>query len=349
MKIQKSLFLLLFFAVSCTKNDIPTCVDDVALFSLADFPIGVAVSPFELESNSAYRQIVVEQFNRITPGNAFKPDALQPLENNFSFEIADSLVAFANANGKQIHGHTLLWHNQLPSWMNSFSGNRDEWILMMETHIKTVVTHFGNQVKSWDVVNEAFEDNGDFRENIWYQNIGEAYLKLAFELAHEANPDAILFYNDFNIAAKTKKCEAILNHFKKLKNEGVPVHGIGLQLHVFNATPSEDKIKNAVKAIANEGFQIHFSEIDISMNLSGGNMKLTDNKLQKQGERMKLLTDIFQTIPENQQFGMTIWGVSDLDSWIPSFFDREDYPLLYDENYKPKPMYCGFLEGLMER
>lgn len=348
MKIQKSLFLLLFFVVSCTKNEIPTCDDDVALFSLADFPIGVAVSPFELDNNSAYRQIVVEQFNSITPGNTFKPDALQPLEGDFSFEISDSLVAFANANGKRIHGHTLLWHNQLPSWMNSFSGSREEWISMMETHIKTVVTHFGNEVESWDVVNEAFEDNGDFRENIWYQNIGEAYLKLAFEFAHEANPDAILFYNDFNIAARQSKCEAILNHFKKLKNEGVPVHGIGLQLHIFNSTPSENKIKKAVEAIANEGFQIHFSEIDISMNLSGGNMRLTDNKLQKQGERMKLLTDIFQTIPPNQQFGMTVWGISDLDSWIPSYFGREDYPLMYDHNYEPKPMYCGFLEGLMD-
>ena len=117
MKIQKSLIFLFFFVISCTKNDIPTCDDDMTLFSLADFPIGVAVSPFELEENSAYRQIVVEQFNSITPGSTFNPDALQPNENDFSFEVADSLVAFANQNGKWIHGHTLLWHNQLPSWI----------------------------------------------------------------------------------------------------------------------------------------------------------------------------------------------------------------------------------------
>lgn len=347
MKIQKSLFLLLFFVVSCTKNEISTCDDNIALFSLADFPIGVAVSPFELDNNSAYRQIVVKQFNSITPGNVFKPDALQPLENDFSFEIADSLVAFANANGKRIHGHTLLWHNQLPSWMNNFEGTRDEWITMMKTHIETVVSHFGSQVEGWDVVNEAFEDNGDFRENIWYQNIGEEYLELAFEFAHEANPDVLLFYNDFNIAARTKKCEAILNHFIRLKNNGVPIHGIGLQLHIFNSVPTNNMIKKATDAIVEAGFLIHFSEIDISMNLNGGNMRLTENKLQQQGQRMEFLAKLFLTISSTQQYGMTLWGISDLDSWIPSYFGREDYPLMYDNHYQPKLMYCGFLKGLV--
>lgn len=346
--IRKTLFIILMLFTACNADDLQPCEDDTVLFSLADFPVGVAVGYTELETNTQYRAIVTNQFNSITPGNAFKPDALHPTETDFNFEIADSLVAFAERNGKRIHGHTLLWHNQLPSWMNEFSGSREAWISMMEIHIKTIVTHFGNQVESWDVLNEAFEDNGDFRENIWYQNIGESYIQLAFEFAHEANPDALLFYNDFNIAAKRKKCKAILSHFEKLKSAGVPVHGIGLQLHIYNSTPNDSEIETATENIAAAGFLIHFSEIDISMNLSGGNMNLTDRKLQKQGERMKTLVNIFQTIPSTQQYGITIWGVSDLDSWIPSYFDREDYPLLYDENYEPKLMYCGFHDGLTD-
>ena len=345
--MNKFIFLFpLFLFTNCHKNDLQTCNDDTALFALADFPVGVSVTPFELDNNPKYRTIVTEQFNSITPGNAFKPDALHPFETFFDFTIADSLVAFAMQNGKRVHGHTLLWHNQLPSWMNNFSGNRTAWISMMKNHIQTIVSHFGNSVTGWDVVNEAFEDNGDFRENIWYNNIGEDYLKLAFEFAHEVNPDVLLFYNDYNIAQKPKKCEAIIEHFKKLKSEGVPIHGIGLQLHIYTNTPSDKAIKTATENIAEEGFLIHFSEIDISMNLSGNGMNLTENKRQKQGRKMKKLTDIFQTIPIAQQYGMTVWGVSDLDSWIPSFFGKEDYPLLYDSNYEPKLMYCGFREGI---
>ena len=338
-------FCLIFF-INCDKNNLQPCNDDTALFALADFPIGVAVNISELNNDAKYREIVTSQFNSITPGNAFKPDALHPSENVFDFAIADDLVAFAMQNDKRIHGHTLLWHNQLPIWMNDFSGNKSAWIAMMKNHIQTVVAHFGNSVSGWDVVNEAFEDNGDFRENIWYKNIGEDYIKLAFEFAHEANPNAFLFYNDFNIAQKSKKCEAIVSHFEKLKSEGVPVHGIGLQLHIYTSTPSDKAIEKATETIAKAGFLIHFSEIDISMNLSGNSMNLTENKLQKQGQKMKTVTDIFQTIPANQQYGITVWGVSDSDSWIPSFFGREDYPLLYDTNYEPKLMYCGFREGL---
>ena len=347
---MKKIFFLLIIIISitaCRNDELENCTDDIALFALADCPIGVAVGYNDLIFNSAYRNIVETQFNRITPGNAFKPDALQPVEGIFEFEIADSIVAFANANGKRIHGHTLVWHNQLPNWMNNFSGDRNAWIAMMETHIKTVATHFKGKVDGWDVVNEAFEDNGDFRENIWFNNIGEEYLALAFQFAHEADSNALLFYNDFNIAAKNKKCEAILNHFKKLKSEGIPIHGIGMQLHVFTSTPSDSDIEKTTEVIADEGFLIHYSEIDISMNLLGGDMNLTDRKLRKQGEKMRTITEAFLTVPKAQQYGMTIWGISDNDSWIPSFFDREDYPLLYDENYEPKPMYCGFVEGLL--
>lgn len=341
--------LTLCFAITvlgCSKNQLEQCNDNTPLYTLADFPIGVAISPTQLEYNSDYRRIAFAQFNRFTPENALKPEALHPEQNAYSFFVADSLVALALQHEKTIHGHTLVWHNQLPSWMQNFKGNKQEWIDMMKVHIQTIVSHFADKVPSWDVVNEAFEDNGEFRENIWVENIGKDYIKLAFEFAREANPDALLFYNDFNVAEKSKKCKAIVEHLSQLKEDGVPIHGMGMQLHIFNSSPSENAIKTAVDAFVEKGFLMHFSEIDISMN-ANGDMKLTDGKLQKQGRRMKALVHIFQQIPTDQQFGITVWGISDIDSWIPSFFGREDYPLMYNENYEPKPMYCGFREGLV--
>lgn len=347
-RISSITFLILLVFSGCKKESPAPCDESTPLYELANFPVGVAVSPFDLATHSAYREIAFGQFNRFTPDNALKPDALHPQRDMFSFQEADSLVATALRNDKTIHGHTLIWHNQLPAWMSGFSGNREEWIEIMRVHIQTVVSHFGNRVPSWDVANEAFEDNGDFRENIWHQNIGEDYLRLAFEFAHEANPDALLFYNDFGITQQSKKCKAILNHFSELRARGIPVHGIGLQLHIFNSTPSDGAIEKAVNRVVEEGFMVHFSEIDLSMNLSGGSMNLTETKLQKQGRRMKFLVDLFQEIPSSQQFGITVWGISDNDSWIPSYFGREDYPLLYDGQYRPKPMYCGFKEGLAD-
>lgn len=336
---------LLVMAIGCNKIEVEQCGDETPLHSLSSYPIGVAVSISELENNSSYREIAINQFSRFTPGNALKPDVLHPLPNVFSFAEADSLVVLAQKHEKLLHGHTLIWHNQIPGWIENFEGSRQEWIDMMKLHIQTIVSHFGDKVPSWDVVNEAFEENGDFRENIWFQNIGKDYLKLAFQFAQEANPNALLFYNDFNVVAKNGKCKAIVEHLSALKDDGVPVHGIGMQLHIFNSSPSQSAIETAVNAFVEKGFKVHFSEIDISMNLNG-DMNLSDNKLQKQGKRMQALIDIFQEIPTDQQFGITVWGVSDRDSWIPAFFGREDYPLLYDGDYQPKPMYCGFKQGL---
>ena len=346
MKPAIAFLVIVSLCQACTNNEVPKCNDEPGLRELAEFRIGVSVSPFEIESNEAYREIVANQFNCITPGNAFKPDALHPAEGLFSFKEAQSLLAFAAENQQDVHGHTLIWHQQLPLWMKNYQGSRHDWIDMMQDHIQNVVKELSPQVASWDVVNEAFEDNGDFRETIWFNNIGPEYIELAFEFAHEANGDALLFYNDYNIAAKPKKCRAILDHLSELKSKGVPVHGIGMQLHIYTSSPGQNKIETASEAIANEGFLLHYSEVDISINRDGGSVDLTENKLQNQAERMRFLVETFHRIPKAQRFGITVWGVSDSDSWIPGFFGREDYPLLYDGEYQPKPMYCGFREGL---
>ncbi|MGB0429480.1 MAG: endo-1,4-beta-xylanase [Bacteroidia bacterium] len=329
------------YLTACTQEYDTDCETETGLFENVSFNVGTAVSPLELQFNVSYTNVVQNQFNQITPGNAFKPDALQPVQETFDFAQADELVAFAKENQKEIHGHCLVWHNQIPFWMNEFSGSKEEWIAVLENHIKTVVSHFGDEVKAWDVVNEAFEDDGSFRETIWYKNIGEGYIKLAFEFAYEANSEALLFYNDYNIAAKPKKCKAIIEHLIKLKDDGVPVHGIGMQLHISINYPSRNKIEKAANTIVDNGFLVHFSEIDVSLNPLGGDVNLNERLLSRQTEKYVQLADIYMALPKKNQYAFTTWGVSDLDSWIPSYFGREDYPLLFDSNYQPKPAYCA--------
>lgn len=333
------------FFGGCQKTDFGSCNTEEALYQNANFPIGTAVSPIEIESNEEYANIVKTQFNGITPENAFKMDALQVIEGVFSFSEADSIVAFADRHRMRLHGHALVWHNQLPAWINNYSGSKSDWILILEKHVKTVVGHFGNTVTSWDVVNEAFEDDGSLRKNIWFENIGEDYIELAFKFANEVNKDALLFYNDYNIAQKTKKCEAIVEYLRVLRSKGIRIDGIGMQMHIHLSYPSNAKIGSAFNAISEADFLVHISEIDISLNTSG-EMRLTENKLQKQGEKMFDVVSAYRNIPKEYQFGITVWGVSDADSWITTYFDRIDYPLLFNEQYEAKPMYCGFKEAL---
>ncbi|MFY0673940.1 MAG: endo-1,4-beta-xylanase [Bacteroidia bacterium] len=342
----RSLLICVALLTACVPEYNSDCNTEGGLYENVDFKIGTAVAPLELKFNQSYSNLVKDQFNQITPGNAFKPDALQPIQGSFSFNQADELVTFALENHKQIHGHCLVWHNQIPFWLKEFSGSKEQWVTILEKHIKTVVRHFGENVKAWDVVNEAFEDDGSYRETIWYKNIGKEYIQLAFEFAHKANPNALLFYNDYNIAAKTKKCEAILEHLNELVENGVPVHGIGMQLHISINYPSESKIETAAKTIANNGFLVHFSEVDVSVNPNGGGVNLSDRILNRQSEKYVQLAEIYKMLPVENQYAFTTWGVSDLDSWIPSYFGREDYPLLFDYNYEPKPAYCALNETL---
>ncbi|MBI1183147.1 endo-1,4-beta-xylanase [bacterium] len=344
---MRGVFLLFVLGTlyGCNKPYDSDCSTNPGLFDAVNFNIGVAVSLTELENNTGYATIVKQQFNQITPENAFKPERLQPQEGTFSFEEAKQLLAWAANEGKEVHGHCLVWHNQLPAWMQNFEGDRQAWIALMKNHISTVVAELGS-VKSWDVVNEAFEDDGSFRESIWYRHIGPEYIEMAFEFAHEANSDALLFYNDYNLASKPKKLDAVLAHLRQLVNKGVAVHGIGLQLHINIKSPGKGALEKAVEGCIGSGLRIHFSEIDISVNPSGGALGHLENKLNKQAQTVEQLTQIYLSIPPAQQFAMSFWGVSDANSWIPAYYGREDYPLLFDQNYRAKPAYCALRSAL---
>lgn len=332
--------VVLLFCLSCKKEEIPTCQDETSLYSLADYPIGVAIDFMAFEYDSIYKQKATAQFNSFTPENIFKADYLHPEENYFDWSAADSLVDFCIAYNKRLHGHTLIWHQQIPSWIENFQGDELAWELMMKTHIQTIVTHFKGKVTAWDVVNEAFEEDGTLRNSIWREKIGDDYIQKAFQYAHEADPDALLFYNDYNLESNNKKRKAVLEFFTNMHDSGVQIDGIGMQTHIDVCSARSKEIVEAFGDVVEANYLLHISELDIAINPKG---KKINNKQDSFHDQAILLGEIvkgYNNLPPALQYGITFWGVSDTQSWIRTYYNREDYPLLYDDNYQVKPCYC---------
>lgn len=342
----KFFFLFLTVILSCKKTETKDCDDSLSLYSKAEFPIGVAIEPYDLLAGTRNLEIVSRQFNSITAENVFKPNNLHPSQNTFNWTEADEMVNFAIAESKRIHGHTLIWHNQLPPWMNSFEGSTGDWEQIFKDHIQSICHHFKGKISSWDVINEAFTDDGNLRNTIWKQNIGASYLEKAFLYAHEADPSALLFYNDYDLVLNEKKRRAVIQFIKKLQQRNIPIHGIGLQMHISIIHPDNSSIAEAFQEFSELGIKIHLSELDISINPLSKSLNLTDELLEKQANKMAIVSYHYQQIPKSLRYGISFWGHSDAHSWIRSFFNREDYPLLFDDNYEAKPVYCKFYESL---
>ncbi len=337
---------LLFFCAACTKPTIENCSDDSGLYSHSKFPIGAALDINLLLNNSTYRAIAQKQFNSVTPDKAFKADAIHPQQNFFSWQFADTLANFCVANNKRLHGHTLLWHDQMPQWMRDFQGSYSDWDNMLKNHVQTVVTHFKGKVTGWDVVNEAFNEDGTLRNSVWFQNLGASYIEKAFRYAHEADPDVLLFYNDYGLEYNPTKRKAAIKLLNNLRARGVRVDGIGLQAHIFTQFPEASQIADAMQEVAKHGYKVHISEIDISINPLGVTITDKEKQFQRQAYVIAEVVSHYKQLPPHLQYGITFWGIGDGDSWIRSYFSRDDYPLLYDDNYQPKPMYCKLKEAL---
>jgi len=343
-----SVVLILLLCFSCSNVELTECsINDNTLFEHTNFPIGAAVDLNELENNNSYEHIVNSQFNSITAENIFKPAYLHPQQGEFNFNQADELVNYCSANEKRIYGHTLIWHQQIPSWMEQFNGTTIEWEEMLQMHIQTIVAHFRGKVAGWDVVNEAFYDDGTLRNTIWKQNLGEEYIEKAFRFAREADPDVHLFYNDYSITGNSKKRSAILNFLNELRGRGVPVDGIGLQMHISIAYPKNSDISNAINEIWENDYIVHISELDVSINPKGNQMPAAPARLlDQQAEKFLYIFNTYQQIPSQYQYGITCWGVSDKNTWIRYVFNRDDYPLLFDDDYIPKPAFCRLIKEL---
>lgn len=354
--MTKKLFAALVLAslLGCANMDHTTLMPDPVTtppsnsVTLKDmpFPFGAAVNASLLRSNASYKALVVKEFSSVTAENAMKFGTLHPAENTYNWTDADEIVALAQANGKRIHGHTLNWYKSLPTWVTNFQGDTQAWENLLKTHIQTVVGHFKGKVASWDVVNEAFEDDGTYRNSIWVQKLGTDYIARAFQYARQADPDALLFYNDYGHEYSTAKRTAILNLVTSLKTRGIPIDGLGLQMHTrYNQTDAN--ISAAITSAVATGLKVHISELDIALNPDNNqSLTYTASLADQQAAKYKSIVKMYYAIPKAQQFGITIWNVTDGDSWIPVEYNRPDWPLPFDRNYQRKAAYQGILDGV---
>jgi endo-1,4-beta-xylanase len=329
--------------------------------------VGTAVMRAELE-NPTVMQMVAEQFDCLTPANEMKPDQLQPVRGEFHFEAADQMVAFAKAHGMQVIGHTLCWHHQSPAWMfRDDSGNplpREQALANLKAHIDAVVGHFKGQVKGWDVVNEAVNDQSGsiLRETPAHRAIGDDYILKAFEFAHAADPDAELYYNDFNIERDYKRDRAI-RLIRQIKAAGLRIDGVGIQGHWLLRTPDVSEIDRGIAAFAAEGVNVMITEMDVdplprrgragadlAASEKGGmdpyRAGLPDDVQRQLADRYASLFKVFLKYPQVTR--VTLWGTTDADTWLNNFpvRGRTNHPMLFDRQCRAKPAFYGVLEAL---
>lgn len=302
-------------------------------------PLGASMNPRLLQENEAYRHLATTEFNSVTAENHMKMMMIHPDANRFDFSKGDEILQFAKTNKKRMHGHTLVWHNQVPKWMNEFSGDAQAWEALLKNHVQEVAKHYQGQVSGWDVVNEAFLDDGSLRPSIWAKNIPD-YIAKSFQWAHEADPNAILFYNDYGQDGKPQKMKAILDMVQDLQARHIPIHGLGLQMHI-NISSNNEEIQRVIQQSASTGLAIHFSELDIAVNpKNDSTFVYNETAKEAQKQKFKIVFDAYLGIPKQQQYGITFWNIGDRDSWLRGYFKRpKEYPLLFDDAYARKPAY----------
>ncbi|KIC64372.1 endo-1,4-beta-xylanase [Chryseobacterium taiwanense] len=326
------------------------------------FYIGTAMNLEQINGTDKKSvEIIKKQFSSIVAENCMKSMYLQPQEGQFFFKDADKFVEFGEKNKMFIIGHTLIWHSQAPDWffVDKDGKNVSPEVLKqrMKNHITTIVSRYKRRVKGWDVVNEAILEDGSYRKSKFYEILGEEFIPLAFKYAQEADPNAELYYNDYNEwhPGKVKRVTMLV---KDLKSKGIRIDGVGMQAHIGMDTPSIDEYEKAILAYAESGVKVNITELDISALPSpwGTSANIADKVAydEKMNPYKKGLPKEVQTQWENRYedfFSLflkhkdnirrvTLWGVSDNQSWKNDFpiKGRTDYPLLFDRQFKAKPI-----------
>jgi endo-1,4-beta-xylanase len=317
------------------------------------FPIGVAVSLKDLK-DSATVALITKQFNSLTPENAMKMAPIHPQEDRFNWGPADSIVAFAQAHHMRIRGHNLCWHSQVPHWMfydkDGKLVTKEVLLQRLKDHIYAVVGRYKGKIYAWDVVNEAISDDTSqfLRNSMWYKICGEDFIFKAFQYAHEADPNAVLFYNDYN-TERPEKRERIYKLLKELVDAKIPINGVGLQAHWSLEEPKPEELEKTIKEFSSLGLKVQITELDISvyhweknsrMLKPGEDTTYSGEREQLQAAQFARVFDIFRKY-KTDITGVTFWNVSDRDSWLNNYpvFGRKNYPLLFDRNLKPKKAY----------
>ena len=315
-----------------------------ALAEKRGFLIGAAFSNLPLMADPFYGHVAAREFNLITPEYEMNWKFIHPARNRYNFFVTDKMVAFAEAHKMKVYGHMLLWHMLNPRWLEKGKFTRDENIEILRDHITTVMTHYRGRVGLWVVVNEAIDENKNYglRETIWSKGIGDDYIELAFRMAHDADPGAILIYNDYGADNLGKKSDAIYRMVKSLKEKGVPIHGVGFQMHLMiNQFNQESLVKN-LQRFAELGLNVYITEMDVMLKKGD----VTPEMLQSQAKIYGDALDACLSQPACKSF--ETWGFTDRHSWIPHWFKGYGDALILNRVYRPKPAYQAIQKALMK-
>lgn len=338
------------------------------------FLIGTAVNTRQASGqDKAGVRVIQEQFNAIVAENCMKSQEMHPEENRYNFTQADEFVAFGEKNGMVITGHTLIWHSQFSPWfcVDGEGKNVSPEVLKkrMKDHITTIVKRYKGRIIGWDVVNEAIEDDGSYRKSKFYEILGEEYIPLAFQYAHEADPNAELYYNDFSMANPGKRA-GVVKLVKALKKRGIRIDAVGMQGHIGMDYPQVGEFEKSMLAFAEAGVKVMVTELDLTVlptpkqNIGAEvsasfeykkDMNPYPNGLPEDVSKAwtERMNDFFRLFLKHQDIitRVTLWGVTDLDTWRNDWpmRGRTDYPLLFDRSYQPKPVVSLIINEAMQK
>ncbi len=326
------------------------------------FMIGTALSAGQIQGKEpGTLELVKQQFNVVTAENVMKWEVIEPVEGQFNFAAADAMIAYAEANNIKVIGHVLLWHEQTPAWVfldaKGQPASKELVLSRLKNHINAVMGRYKGRIEGWDAVNEALNEDGTLRQSNWYKALGEDYIATVFELAHQADPKAQLYYNDFNLF-KPEKRAGVLKLVAALQAKNAPIYGIGEQGHYSLDYPELQQVEDSIVAFKNTGLKVVITELDISvlpfpepekigadisLNMQlkqefnpyadGLPQAVSDQLSQKYLHLFELFLRHSDAIER-----VTLWGVNDNQTWRNNWpmKGRTDYPLLFDRNNQPK-------------
>ena len=366
--MKKALFMLAAATAASALFAADTPKTNLGKLYEKDFLIGVALNQrITSQQDKTRAELAASQFNCLTPENCMKWDATEPQEGKFNFGPGDDLVKYAQKNKIKIHGHTLIWHSQTPQWVfqgeNGQPATRELVLKRMKNHIEGVMKHYKGKIDAWDVVNEAFNEDGTLRNSQWKRIVGDDFIEKAFEFARAADPSAKLVYNDYN-AYNPSKRDGIAKLAKELKKKGL-IDAVGMQGHYLIDYPSVNLIEDAIRKYADAGVMVMVTELDVDvLPRSNGRVTADISATQEYQEKNNPYTkglpdevskkladryeDIFKVFLKHSKvmYSVTVWGLDDGTSWLNGFpvRGRTNHPLLFDRQLKQKPCYDALVK-----
>jgi endo-1,4-beta-xylanase len=336
---------LLGILLSCNSNK------EIPLYENVGFHVGTSYRTEVLQSDEEFADILRNDFNSVTAANIMKMRAVLISPDSLDFSTVDDFISQAAAYDQRVHGHTLIWHQATPSFVKQIEDST-EMDAFLHHYITRYVSRYKGKVAGWDVVNEAISDSlGLFRNSCYYNALGVNFIEKAFRYAHEADPEAKLFYNDYSIEGDEVKLKATIDLVKYLLERDVPIHGIGFQMHTMIHSPELYQIKESLKAFVDMGLLVHVSELDVRINSydEGQIYDYYTEDLQSAlaGRYYDLAVLYRETVPDSLKYGITLWGFTDRYTWIRSYFKELDWPCIFDDNLGKKPAYYSFRNGLV--